>query len=61
MERVRNLLDELAKRHPKGRILEVSHENPIVAALALTVEDPAKVVFNSLENCGRIDLCWPAQ
>lgn len=61
MERVRSLLDELAKRHPKGRILAVSHENPIVAALALTVEDPAKVVLNSLENCGRIDLCWPAQ
>ena len=59
MERMRDFLEELAIRHPDGRILAVSHENPIIAALALTVEDAASVVFNSLENCGRLDLCWP--
>jgi alpha-ribazole phosphatase len=60
MERLRSLLDELANHHPDGRILAVSHENPIIAALALTVEDASTVVFSSLENCGRIDLDWPA-
>jgi len=59
MERVRGFLDELASRYPDGKILAVSHENPIMAALALTVEDAATVVLSSLENCGRIDLQWP--
>lgn len=59
MQRVRSLLDELAERHPHGRILAVSHENPIIAALALTVKDPASVVLSSLENCARLDLHWP--
>lgn len=60
MARVRGFLDDLAKRHPQGRILAVSHENPIIAALALTVADAATVVLNSLENCGRLDLHWPS-
>jgi broad specificity phosphatase PhoE len=59
MERVRGFLDELAVRHPEGRILAVSHENPIMAALALTVEDASTVVLQGLENCGRLDLRWP--
>jgi broad specificity phosphatase PhoE len=59
MERVRSILDELASRHPEGKILAVSHENPIIAALALTVDNPSTVVLSSLENCGRIDLHWP--
>jgi broad specificity phosphatase PhoE len=59
MERVRSFLDELAARHPDGKILAVSHENPIIAALALTVPDASTVVLSGLENCGRIDLSWP--
>lgn len=59
MQRVRSFLDEMASRHPAACILAVSHENPIIAALALTVADPASVVFNNLENCGRLDLHWP--
>ena len=59
MERLRRLLDELHARHPEGRILAVSHENPIIAALALTVPDPAEVVLQGLPNCGRLDLHWP--
>ena len=59
MARVRSFLDELAKRYPQGNILAVSHENPIIAALALTVNDASTVVFNHLENCGRLDMCWP--
>lgn len=61
MERVRSLLDELSRRYPEGKILAVSHENPIIAALALTVEDASAVVLQGLENCGRLDLCWPHQ
>lgn len=61
MERLRSFLDELASLYPDGNILAVSHENPIIAALALTVEDAAAVVFNNVENCGRIDLRWPLQ
>lgn len=59
MERMRHFLDELARNYPHGNILAVSHENPIIAALALTVEDAATVVLSGLENCGRIDLNWP--
>lgn len=59
MERLRSLLDELHARHPDGRIIAVSHENPIIAALALTVPDPASVVLSGLDNCGRLDLHWP--
>ena len=59
MERLRSFLDELAMRYPEGNILAVSHENPIIAALALTTGDASTVVFNNLENCGRLDLSWP--
>jgi len=59
MERIRSFLDELATLYPHGNILAISHENPIIAALALTVEDAESVVFTSLNNCGRLDLCWP--
>lgn len=59
MERLRSFLDELAERHPGGKILAVSHENPIIAALALTVPDASLVVLRGLENCGRLDLSWP--
>lgn len=59
MERLRSFLDELADRHPEGNILAVSHENPIIAALALTVTDASTVVLRGLENCGRLDLIWP--
>jgi broad specificity phosphatase PhoE len=59
MERMRGFLDELAVRYPQGNILAVSHENPIIAVLALTVDDASAVVFNHLENCGRLDLSWP--
>lgn len=59
MQRMRDFLDEMAARFPGGNILAVAHENPIIAALALTVADAATVVFNHLENCGRMDLHWP--
>ncbi|MFA6119750.1 MAG: histidine phosphatase family protein [Sideroxydans sp.] len=60
MARVRSFLDEVALRHTDGTVLAVSHENPIVAALALTVDDPEKVVRSNVENCAWIVLDWPA-
>jgi broad specificity phosphatase PhoE len=59
MARLRSFLDEIALRYPAGKVLAVSHENPIIAALALTVVNVSSVVFNNLENCGRLDLHWP--
>ncbi|MCK9201118.1 MAG: histidine phosphatase family protein [Gallionella sp.] len=58
MERLRGFLDEIAARHPDGVALAVSHENPIVAALALTVADPAQVMLRKLENCEAVELRW---
>lgn len=58
MERLRSFLDDMALRHPQGRILLVSHENPILAAKGLTTSAP-EVVLAALPNCGRVDINWP--
>lgn len=58
MERMRSFLDEVAMRHKEGVVLAVSHENPIVAAMALTVDDPESVVRRNIENCGWLELDW---
>lgn len=59
MERLRGFMDELAARHPEGKVLGVSHENPILAALALTADDPEQVVRASIANCAWVELDWP--
>lgn len=59
MVRVRDFLDATAARHPNATVLAVSHENPIVAARALTVDDPEQVMRNSVANCGWVELVWP--
>jgi broad specificity phosphatase PhoE len=61
MERLRSFLDEIAACHPDGIVLAVSHENPIVAALALTVDDPESVIRDSVANCGWLELDWPVE
>ena len=58
MERLRSFLDEISARHAEGTVLAVSHENPIVAARALTVHDPEQVMRDSVANCGWIELDW---
>jgi broad specificity phosphatase PhoE len=58
MARVRSFLDEIAVRHSDGLVLAVSHENPIVAALALTLQDPMQVIWNSVANCGWLEIEW---
>jgi len=60
MERLRSFLDEISVRHADGMVLAVSHENPIVAALALTADDPERVIRDSVANCAWIELDWPA-
>jgi broad specificity phosphatase PhoE len=59
MDRLRSFLDEISARHAGGLVLAVSHENPIVAALALTVDDPMQVIRNSVANCAWVELDWP--
>ncbi len=60
MERLRSFLEEAAARHPDGRILAVSHENPILAALALAQGDPEAVVRLGIANCEWVELAWPS-
>lgn len=59
MERLRDFMDEIAAHHPEGNILAVSHENPILSALALSVGDPEKIVRGSIANCAWVELVWP--
>lgn len=59
MERLRSFMDEVASRHPDGKVLAVSHENPILAALALTSDNPEKTVRASIDNCAWVELDWP--
>lgn len=59
MERLRSFLDEVAMLHPDGTVLAVSHENPIVAARALTVDDPESMVRGSIANGEWVELDWP--
>jgi len=59
MDRLRSFLDAVCLRHADGLVLAVSHENPIVAALALTVDDPEQVIRYSVANCAWIELDWP--
>jgi len=58
MERLRSFMDEIAARHPDGTVLAVSHENPILAALALTADDPEQTARNSIANCAWVELDW---
>ena len=58
MERLRSFMDEIAVRHPDGTVLAVSHENPILAALALTADDPEETVRGSIANCEWVEVDW---
>jgi alpha-ribazole phosphatase len=60
MARLRSFLDEVACRHADGIVLAVSHENPIVAVLALMSDEPEREVRRHLDNCQWVDVSWPA-
>ena len=59
MERLRGFLNEIFTRHRDGAVLVVSHENPILAALALSAEDPDKIARGSIANCAWVEMEWP--
>jgi broad specificity phosphatase PhoE len=59
MERLRSFLDETASLYPEGVVLAVSHENPILAAIALTGDEPGQVVLRNIANCEWVELVWP--
>ncbi len=61
MGRVRNFLDESAQRHPDGLVLAVSHQDPILAALALASDEPERIAVQEMRNCEWFELDWPAR
>lgn len=60
MERLRGFMDEVAARHTDGIIMAVSHENPILAALALTAGNPEQTARGKIANCEWVKMDWPA-
>lgn len=60
IERLRGFLEEIARRHPAGRVLIVSHEDPILAALAAAGRDPEDAARGGIANCEAVELLWPA-
>lgn len=58
MERVRSFLDDIAALNLDGTVLAVSHENPILAALALTTDEPEQIVRSSVANCEWVAIDW---
>ncbi|MBI5439278.1 MAG: histidine phosphatase family protein [Nitrosomonadales bacterium] len=61
MERLRGFMDEIAARHPDGIIMAASHENPILAALALSTDNPEQTARGKIANCGWVEMDWPAE
>ncbi len=59
MTRVRRFLDEMASLNQGKRVLAVSHENPILAALALAGMDPLEAALGSIKNCQKVEISWP--
>ncbi len=51
MQRLRDFLDELARCHPQDVVLAVSHENPILAAAAVTGRDVEAAARGGIGNC----------
>lgn len=46
---------ESIKAEPRGPLLALSHENPLVAVLALLGLEPERAVCHKLPNCGLIE------
>jgi len=60
MERLRSFLNEISVRHAGGTVLAISHEDPILAARALTVNEPGRTAGEHIANCEWVELAWPA-
>ena len=59
MERLRAFLDDLATRSPRGAVLAVSHESPIMAATALAGAPVEAAARGGLGNGEWVVLDWP--
>ena len=59
MVRLKAFLDAAAAAHPDGPVLAVSHENPILAVLALTGKPVEDAAHGSIPNCGWVEVDWP--
>lgn len=59
MQRLRSFLDEGSGRHPDGLVLAVSHQDPILAAQALTADDPETIAARQMRNCEWVEIVWP--
>jgi len=60
MDRLRAFLDGVAATQPAGPVLAVSHENPILAVLALSGKPVEAAARGSIPNCGWVEVNWPA-
>ncbi len=60
MERLRAFLVEVAATQPEGPVLAVSHENPILAALALSGKPLEEAARGNISNCGWQEIDWPS-
>jgi broad specificity phosphatase PhoE len=56
MQRLRSFMDEIAVRHARGTVLAVSHENPILAALAVAGGQPEVAVQGNIGNCQWLEI-----
>lgn len=59
MERLKDFLDAAAAAQPDGPVLAVSHENPILAVLALSGQPLDDAARGSIPNCGWVEVDWP--
>ncbi len=60
MQRLASFMDERGLNEPDAVILAVSHENPILAALAVANGNAEQIVCGSLANCECVEVDWPA-
>lgn len=59
MERLRAFLVDVTATEPAGPVLAVSHENPILAALALSGTPVEEAARGGIANCGWVEIDWP--
>lgn len=59
MDRVRDFMDAVAKRHVDCIVLAVSHENPILAAQAVAGRSPEEAAKDDMANCEWVKIEWP--
>lgn len=56
MERLQGFMQDIAARHADGIVLAVSHEHPIVSALAVVNGNPEQAIRQHVHNCGWVEI-----